>query len=110
MAEIGTEYTFDKCVAIGRCVEDPELAERGAEAMDNPIAERSLVQEIAAGVAKKMVERGPEPQVSRAPPTMAGITKRNDERMASEVAAMNGPKTLFGRPCDAAKAEQAEGD
>ena len=85
LAIMGDEYQQDVCVAIGYAVADPQLADAGLDAAENPDSEEVLIRRMAADVASKLLDKNHGHTKPEAPVmSMSGVSQR---RKAAEAAA-----------------------
>ena len=105
LASLGTEYVQDICLGIGYAVADPDLAEAGLDAADNPESESKLLQRLVSGVAEQMLGAEQAAQTLGEPETvsMGGVSQRQKVRAQSEQETKNKGRSLMGRVPDKVK-------
>jgi len=99
LATLGTEYSQDICLGIGYAVADPDLAEAGLDAADNPESESKLLERLVAGFTEKILD---QQQITESlsgsnMASMGGVTQRKKERAKEEQEIKNKGRALMGR-------------
>lgn len=100
LAGIGDTHAAEATVALAYALIDPDLADAGLDAPDNPESEEVLLRRLAANAAREKLQNGPGSPPPTPPLSMGGLTKRQHDAESRKQAAKDGVRRLFGRPPD----------